>query len=47
MIAQVMIKNPERVDMMTQAEAAPQDINAKLMQFTSRANLMHTLTLLT
>jgi hypothetical protein len=32
MIAQVIIKNPKRVDMMTQAEAAPQNINAKIMR---------------
>jgi hypothetical protein len=45
MIAQVIIKNPERVDMMTLAEAAPQDINAKIMQLNQQGALdAHTCT---
>jgi hypothetical protein len=39
MIAHVIIKNPERVDMITQAEAAPQDINAKIMQLNQQGGL--------
>jgi hypothetical protein len=39
MIAHVIIKNPERVDTMTQVEASPQDINAKIMQLNQQGGL--------
>jgi hypothetical protein len=39
MIVHVIIKNPERVDMITQVEAAPQDINAKIMQLNQQGRL--------
>jgi hypothetical protein len=46
MIARAIIENPERMAMMTQAEAAPQDINSKITQLNLQGRLdAHTCTI--
>jgi hypothetical protein len=46
MNAHAIIKKPERTAMMTQAEAAPQDINSKIMQLNQQGSLdAHTCTI--
>jgi hypothetical protein len=46
MIAHAIIKKPERMVMMTQAEAAPQDINSKITQLNLQGRLdAHTCTI--